>query len=543
MLQRPLRLEPRGPLAGALLLIATVALQALAFFDSRSPASLAAFAAIVPVMAYASSRSPARAALGGALAGAASLGLSCFWLAAYHRVAIVVGMTLGAFWFTLAFAAIAIVMNRGARIGPVAAAFLWSAAEWGRSYGFIAFPYSTLPYSQADRALSYALASFGGATLVGLAVALASASFYAALRYLSAGGLARWRGALLRAGYGLVALALFLAGGQSRPLAEDTPALRAAREGVAPEPGYARVALVQPDVRNQKSLPEYQAAFQSLSAQSAAALRYQPDLVVWHETAVVPPIEWHAMQRSDRPTYEFIAEVKRFIADFPVPLLTGNAYADPSDPRRAVEHNAALLYIGGELRQRYHKVKLVPFSEYLPAVIDYPFIEKPMVDRFGRFWTPGDGPVIFRLGDMRFAAPICFEDSFGRYLATFDEPDFFIVLTNDAWARSEAMQRQHLAMSRLRAAETGSMILRAASTGSTAAIDPRGAVVLELPAFTADVLVVDARLGAVASTFYERHGWLVEVLLACIGLALVAACLVDGAVRRRRLRIDNNDAL
>lgn len=554
---RPRRLDPRGPLGGTLLLGAAVALHALSFIDPETPLYLCAFVSVVPAMAYARGRRPWRAALGGAAAGAASLGLSCSWLAAYHPLAIGVGMALGLFWYSMAFAALALVLkpgrDEGARgapvLAPAAAAFVWSACEWGRSYVLVAFPYATLPYSQADRALAYAIASVGGVSLVGVAVALASASFYAAALRLASvapgNGIDRKLlvGTLARSAYGIVAIALFVAGGPSVPSGEDARPIRvaagaaspprgAAREdGEAPERGYARVALIQPDVRSQKSLPEYRAAFSSLERLSQEALRYSPDLVAWHETAVVPPIEWHARYRPDGATYELIADVKRLMGDYPVPLLVGNAYASPDDSRRTVEHNAAILYRSGTPARIYSKVKLVPFSEYLPAALDVPFIAEPLVEAFGRFWTPGEGPVIFELGEARFAAPICFEDSFGRYLASFDGPDFFVVLTNDAWARSERMQRQHLAMSRFRAAETGTVVLRAASTGMTAAIDRRGAVAYELPPFTPGVLVVDVPLAPPLATAFERAGGIVEAALALIGATLSALSLVAAGPR------------
>ena len=58
-----------------------------------------------------------------------------------------------------------------------------------------------------------------------------------------------------------------------------------------PAEGSFRVALVQPCVYEQRSAPAYAAAFRKLAALSADAAGRGADLVVWHETAVVPPGE------------------------------------------------------------------------------------------------------------------------------------------------------------------------------------------------------------------------------------------------------------
>ena len=171
-----------------------------------------------------------------------------------------------------------------------------------------------------------------------------------------------------------------------------------------------------------------------------------------------------------------------------------------------------MLYESGKISGRYDKVKLVPFTEYFPYEKLFPGLTRWLIAKFGYFWTPGPGPTLLESGQSRFAAPICFEDSFGRYMASFDKPDFFIIQTNDSWAKSESMQEQHLAMSIFRA-------------------------VASLPAFEPGTLHVDVPLGSASTTLYEAGGMNADIAIPCIALVLA---ILSALTRGTTFRIDNN---
>ena len=511
-------------------------------FVWRSPlAPYLSFVALIPAFELLARTKPGWAALQGALAGAAIFGLVCPWLAAYHLGAILFVIGLEATWFSVAFASISAVLRTRSRFSIPAAVFTWAVIDIGRSVGFLAFPYGSLPYSLAYSRAALVLASIGGVPLVGLAIAGANASFLAAIRRFQQPGTGRFAAVAKRAVLGTVCVVFTLAAGKA-------PATAAVKDGrqilasVKPEsplqPGWFRVALIQPAVMEQESVSDYSAGFKRIASLSEEALDYNPDLVAWYETAIVPPIDWHLRHRPDRDTYEFVSGVDDFIAAFPAPLLVGNGYAPPDDLARSVEYNSAVLYEGGRIEGRYDKVKLVPFTEYFPYEKLFPGLTRWLIDKFGYFWTPGPGPTILASGKSRFAAPICFEDSFGRYMASFDAPDFYIVQTNDSWAKSASMQEQHLAMSIFRATETGAILLRVANTGSTAVIAPNGHVVASLPPFEPGTLLVDIPLGSAVTTLYESGGKNVDIAILCIALALV---ILSGSTRGTAFRIDNND--
>jgi len=532
------RLDKRGQ--SAALIAVSVFLYATTFLVINRPVSLLIFVAIIPLLSFADRHGPFLSAAAGALAGAAVLGFVCNWLWGYHPGAILVAMSIGLFWFSLALGLISAILKTRSWFAIPAAAFIWAAAELGRTRGFLAFNYASMPYALTDSNAAMLLASIGGAPAVGLAIAGANASFYAALKRLREPQAGRKVGAAIRASFGFICVLVTVALGapaSGDSILDGSQLIATEHPSGPPASGSFRVVLIQPSVGKLRTVMDYEASFKRISSLSDTALQYKPDLVVWHETAVIPAIEWHLRHRPDRPTFELVAKVDAYLSDFPVPVLLGNGYAQPEDVRRTIEHNSALLYSGGKVVDRYDKVMLVPFSEYAPPIVRTSAVNDWIISRFGTYWTPGEGAKLLSAGSANFAAPICFEDSFGRYMASFDAPDFLVVLTNDSWARSSAMQDLHLAMSRFRAAETGSYVLRVADTGATAAIEPDGRIAGRLDPFEQAILIVDVPLGQATTTSYERYGKNSDIAILGIGLLLIIASV---AARWFSICIDKN---
>lgn len=537
-----MRLEPSPPAGSEAWRIVLLPLSALLYvlaFPGLGPGfGFLAFVAFVPALAWLSGATVPKAALAGLAFGAASYAGISHWVANYHPAALGVTAFLGALWFTPLFAALSLALRLPRGRAAVVVTLLWAAADSARGAGFLAFPYGTLPYALYEYGFALRIASVGGAETVGALMVLANYGLFCAAERLAAGRTTGARAAdgvacsglrLARAAWpGIAALAFaLLTVAMGRPAAPEPTAARA--EGF-------RVALVQAGVRERQYVADdYRAMVDRLMELSGEALAGAPDLVVWHETSVIPPIDWHLRRRGDRPITELLLGLQAFLDGYPVPLLLGNGWADPDDPSRRTQGNAAILYEGGRPRDRYLKMALVPFSEYFPYERRLPGVARWLEERFGYFWQPGEERRVFELGGRRFAAPICFEDSFGSHLALFDEPDFFIVLTDDSWAKSEGMQRQHLAMTAYRAAETATTFLRAANTGATAAVGPSGRVLSMLPAFEPGVLQVELGPAASKRTAYERWGRYLGPTYGYLGLALaIALAALRVASPRRR---------
>ena len=81
----------------------------------------------------------------------------------------------------------------------------------------------------------------------------------------------------------------------------------------------------------------------------------------------------------------------------------------------------------------------------------------------------------------------------------------FVNISNDGWYGDSGAYAQHLNQTRMRAIENNRWLLSATDTGVTAAIDPWGRVVAQMPRKQRSTLVAPYGLTSV-TTFYTRHG-------------------------------------
>jgi apolipoprotein N-acyltransferase len=139
--------------------------------------------------------------------------------------------------------------------------------------------------------------------------------------------------------------------------------------------------------------------------------------------------------------------------------------------------------------------------------------------------------VIFPLEGAPFGTVICYEVIFPGLVRRFvsEGARFMVNITNDAWFGDSGGPLQHLAIVPLRAVENGVAIVRAANTGVSALVSPRGEIGPTLGLFRRGVLSVDVPLSR-SQTFYTRYGDLFAYAMS----AVTAAALVAGVLARRR---------
>jgi apolipoprotein N-acyltransferase len=202
-------------------------------------------------------------------------------------------------------------------------------------------------------------------------------------------------------------------------------------------------------------------------------------------------------------------------------LVTG-AYRQEHDPSGEQRFFNSIYVIGddGTILDAYDKTHLVPFGEYLPAGAALgPLGLRQMVQ---------DG---FSAGPRRrslnlpsappFSPLICYEAIFsGAVLGEGPRPGFLMNVTNDGWFGRTVGPHQHFHQARLRSAEEGLPMVRAANTGISAVIDPYGRVVGKTR--LAQALMFETRLPrAVEPTFYSK--WRGNVVLALLVVCLMTA--------------------
>ncbi len=174
----------------------------------------------------------------------------------------------------------------------------------------------------------------------------------------------------------------------------------------------------------------------------------------------------------------------------------------------------------------YNKVHLVPFGEYTPIVSYLPFLAK--LTAIGADFKPGDGHRPLETDAGKIGVLICFEGIF-PYITNEtvrQGAQVLVNLTNDAWYNRTSAPYQHFAFYIFRAIETDRYVLRAANTGISSIIDPRGRIEGKTPIFTEEVLRGKYALKN-TQTFYVRHGdYFVVICLVFLGGAVGVGLIV-----------------
>jgi apolipoprotein N-acyltransferase len=235
-----------------------------------------------------------------------------------------------------------------------------------------------------------------------------------------------------------------------------------------------------------------------------------PDLVVWPENAL------------DRdPTRDPVLGplVVDAILSVGAPTLVG-AITETPDGRLL---NEDLLYTaGGEVIERYAKNHPLPFGEFVPFRDALDWI--PDIRRVRADLSAGTEPGRFEIGDVRFAAIICFENAFPDLVRDFvtDREGFLVVSTNNSTFGISAAPEQHVVLSQLRAVESGRWVVHAALSGISAVISPGGDIVKQTGLFEPAIMRASIPT-ANSTTIYDAiGGWLPLLFLVLLGIAYLA---------------------
>ncbi|MFA5089101.1 MAG: apolipoprotein N-acyltransferase, partial [Candidatus Omnitrophota bacterium] len=206
----------------------------------------------------------------------------------------------------------------------------------------------------------------------------------------------------------------------------------------------------------------------SLTEQAAAE---GPDIIIWPETAF-PGFLWESA--------DLWGQLDAFVVEMKTPLLVGVVTREAG----AYFNSALLIPARGGIAGQYHKLHLVPFGEYVPLRGKFPFLTDIIpIDDF----TPGREHTLFGVGEREngigekgfFSVLICFEDGVAEISREFVRrgANFLVNITNDAWFGDTKAPFMHLQSSVFRAVENRRSLIRAANTGVSCSIDPRGRIV------------------------------------------------------------------
>lgn len=185
-------------------------------------------------------------------------------------------------------------------------------------------------------------------------------------------------------------------------------------------------------------------------------------------------------------------------------MQQGSGSSDSSE----VTNSALLIGARGDLVARYDKQVLIPLIEWIPHWARGYFEKRSYVSGFPRSMVP--------IGEHSASVFICYEAlnaDYVRRLANDGATELLINIADDSWFGRSFEAEQHLALTQLRAVENRRYLLRAASGGQSAIIDPAGRVLQLAPAYQGVALLAEVHWMTL-STWFQRWGQLPWAILA-----------------------------
>jgi apolipoprotein N-acyltransferase len=253
----------------------------------------------------------------------------------------------------------------------------------------------------------------------------------------------------------------------------------------APGPTYT-AALIQPNISQEMrwDSTNLMEIFGRMMQMTDTAIRSGASVIIWPESTV--PLSY--------ATTDFFRDAIESVSrQAAVDIILGSVAVDPVQRDRL--WNAAFLVSSGKTIGHYDKIRLVPFGEYVP-LRKMLFFTGKLVREVGNFqFGTKDVPLV---GVLRYGPAICYEIVYPQIPRTqvIHGANVLVTITNDAWYDGTSAPRQHLNQARLRAIETDRYLLRAATTGISAFVDPTGRVIEEVPM---------NRQGIINAHFQPRH--------------------------------------
>ena len=372
----------------------------------------------------------------------------------------------------------------------------WAALEYARTYLLTGFPWNMVAAAIVDYTPLVQFDRVAGPYALGFLILLPSATIAWIVQ-------ARPRGMRLVAIVLPVTILCFI---------WWSTGIVASKMIARPSPGPTyTAALIQPNISqemrwNSSNLREI---FGRMMEMTDTAIRSGASVIIWPESTV--PISY--------ATTDFFRDAIESVSrQAAVDIILGSVAEDPAQRDRV--WNSAFLVSSGKTIGHYDKIHLVPFGEYVP-LRKMLFFARKLVREVGTFqFGMKDTPLV---GVLRYGPAICYEICFPQIPRTqvIHGANVLVTITNDAWYDGTSAPRQHLNQARLRAIETDRYLLRAATTGISAFVDPTGRVVQEL-AMNSEGIIYARFQPRHSTTLYVRFGdWFAWIACAIVAVSML----------------------
>lgn len=450
------------------------------------------FVAFVPLLWALKECSSVKEVLGMSyLAGLLQTALTYYWILhvtkfGYLAMCVYLGLFVALFGF-LAHGHI-VVLSRGGQekfanawLKLLTVSALWVLVEFARgNMPIMRFPWALLGYSQWKNQWFIQSAEWVGPYGVSFVVVIANVMIFALASF--GVSIIKQRATLLR---GIWFVAWIIGIGASVLLANigyGYHYFNTHRPKARHQVDTYRLSLIQGNIPQEDKWNEkiQSMIYNKYDGLTRQIIMDEPNLAIWPETAF--PGYW-GYER------DITEKGLRLATQIDTDLLIGAPTFRLAHNETERMNSAIYVSRAGREIKRHHKVRLVPFGEYIPF---FQFLRNFFGD-IGRF-SPGtemtlfDFPVPYKTdqdaevsshkGKNMFGVLICFEDIFPDYCRIFVRKGakMLVNITNDAWFKNSSGPYQHAQNSVFRAVENRVPVVRAANTGLSCFINERGEI-------------------------------------------------------------------
>lgn len=290
--------------------------------------------------------------------------------------------------------------------------------------------------------------------------------------------------------------------------------------------------LTHPDAMTERNKSGLEANTKLTRDAITQSVNKKADVIVWAESPLV--LNYEQDETAKTKLNEIAKEHKAHLIFSAIGHEGENFY-----------NSAQTITPDGRALQRYDKIRLVPFGEYVPLRWLLGHFVPAMIGDF----TPGKTATVNSLklntqlaivqneketqGEIalerttnfvKVGTFICYEAAYPNIVRQFVQNGAAVLvnISDDAWFGNSAGAEQHLNHARMRAIENSRDIVRVTNSGISALVTDQGKVVEPLPTFTAAGHVWTAETSRV-TTLYTKYGDWFAISCAIISLlALIA---------------------
>ncbi|NTW06414.1 MAG: apolipoprotein N-acyltransferase [Syntrophaceae bacterium] len=399
----------------------------------------------------------------------------------------------------------------------VAAPVLWVCLEYCKSYLLTGFPWENLGYSQYLNNYLVQFADVAGVFGLSFLIVLANAALFEVISKKS-----RKEFILAAAVILIIAGVLFYGVNRSRQI-----------DAILKNTPTTEVSIVQGNIDqaikwNDSFQKETIDIYKHLSLQN---MPVEGSLTVWPETAL--PFDYQDANKFQEEVRDVSLKTKSW-------FIFGSTSYENSKGKINYYNSAYLLSPQGEVKGKYNKVHLVPYGEFVPLRTVFPFINK-LTAGMGDF-TAGTGYYPLTMGDKKIGILICYEGILPLAAGAYKKggAQLLVNITNDAWFGATSAPFQHFSMAVFRAVETRLYLVRAANTGVSAIVDPKGEISARTNIFERTAIKEKIKYSDI-QTIYAEYGDILVIICCLLVLFFFAFVILKKGENNADRKYTGND--